>query len=92
MFEFEIAEWKNLIEIAAIDCVVEENFPLCQKYKVETVPTLKVFSINSQPDDLGLKLDKEYDEVYVRHVIAKQIVKEQEHGNGPAGVDLLIHK
>ena len=59
---------------------------------METVPTLKVFSINSKIGDKGLKLDKEYDDTYVRQVITKQIVQEQKNGAGPVGVDLLTYK
>ena len=71
--------------VAALDCAVDENYPICIEYGVSSTPTLKLFSVNSNISDLGVKLKHDYDEDYTRHLIVQHLVEEYDEGRGGDG-------
>lgn len=41
-FFLYFTEWKDIVEVGAINCAVDANMPLCQDHNVEGYPTIKV--------------------------------------------------
>jgi len=53
-FATDIYRWKSIISVAAMDCAVEANSPLCRKYEVQGYPTLKFFAPGTLDGDIGV--------------------------------------
>lgn len=49
---------KGLVSVAAVDCDVEMNKPLCAMYEIKGFPTIKVFSPELKPNKKTGKLTK----------------------------------
>ncbi|XP_029905071.1 sulfhydryl oxidase 1 [Myripristis murdjan] len=50
----DIKEWKPAVDLAAIDCAVEENRKVCTGFGIRGYPTIKFFHAYSKGDSTGL--------------------------------------
>lgn len=74
--------WRDIVVIAAIDCAVDDNNPICREYEIMHYPTLKYFPINAHSSFMGIVVDKGDSVDDVRHNLIKRLEKEQEEGRG----------
>ncbi|KAM6963141.1 sulfhydryl oxidase 1 [Aplochiton taeniatus] len=49
----DIKEWKLAVDLAAIDCAVEENRKVCTRFGIKGYPSLKFFHAYSKSDTKG---------------------------------------
>ncbi|GIY53600.1 sulfhydryl oxidase 1 [Caerostris extrusa] len=52
-FAREITTWKRIVDIAVVNCNDAQNVKLCRFYEVESFPTIKMFWLNTLPNDTG---------------------------------------
>ncbi|KAM3876102.1 sulfhydryl oxidase 1 [Diretmus argenteus] len=50
----DIKEWRPAVDLAAIDCAVEENRKICTGFGITGYPTIKFFHAYSKSDSTGL--------------------------------------
>lgn len=49
----EIKAWNNIVRIAAIDCALNENSPICNRHSIMAYPTFLSFNVDSTNSDRG---------------------------------------
>ncbi|XP_043682512.1 sulfhydryl oxidase 2-like [Vespula pensylvanica] len=81
-FASNVYSWRDIVVIAAIDCAVDDNNPICREYEIMHYPTLKYFPINAHSSFMGIVVDKGDSVDDVRHNLIKRLEKEQEEGRG----------
>ncbi|XP_034951546.1 sulfhydryl oxidase 2-like [Chelonus insularis] len=72
-----IVGWKDIIEVAAVDCADYDNNALCRDHKVIHYPTIRYFPPYSKPEMVGENVEKGDSEETMRHKIIAQLQKEQ---------------
>ncbi|XP_008552097.2 sulfhydryl oxidase 2 [Microplitis demolitor] len=87
-----IVGWKDIIEVAAINCANDDNNPICREYKVMYYPTIRYFSPNTKPDSLGNDVDQGDTEEAMRHNIIKHLQKDQISGIGLSWPNLAPYR
>ena len=50
------SQWSRVIQLAAINCASEENFPICTSYEIKGFPTVKFFSAFAVTGQKGLEV------------------------------------
>ncbi|XP_047366168.1 sulfhydryl oxidase 2 [Vespa velutina] len=81
-FASDVYSWRDIVVIAAIDCAVDDNNPICREYEIMHYPTLKYFPVNSHSSFMGIIVEKGDNVDDVRHNLIKRLEKEQEEGRG----------
>ncbi|XP_035737253.1 sulfhydryl oxidase 2-like [Vespa mandarinia] len=81
-FASDVYSWRDIVVIAAIDCAVDDNNPICREYEIMHYPTLKYFPVNSHSSFMGIVVEKGDNVDDVRHNLIKRLEKEQEEGRG----------
>lgn len=86
-------EWRNVIRLAAIDCAHEENTPVCRDYDIMAYPTLKFFSAQSPPGNLGSELIRtSRTEKNITGELVRILQKEQSEGRGVHWPNILPYR
>ena len=49
----DVNSWRGVMAMAAIDCAMEANMPICREYEVMGYPTIKFFTPNTPAGDMG---------------------------------------
>uniref|UniRef100_T1JMP1 Sulfhydryl oxidase n=1 Tax=Strigamia maritima TaxID=126957 RepID=T1JMP1_STRMM len=52
-FAQDVKSWRNVISVAAIDCVEEINIPVCREYNIQSFPTIRFYKPLSAAGDFG---------------------------------------
>lgn len=58
-FSSSVREWKNIAEVSALDCSVDENNDVCRKYEIMKYPTIRYFppSYPEGPNQIGKSIE-----------------------------------
>ncbi|KAH0554373.1 sulfhydryl oxidase 2-like [Cotesia glomerata] len=78
----EIVGWKDIIEIAAINCANDDNNPICREFKIMYYPAIRYFSPNTKHDSIGDDVEKGETVETMRHNCLKHLQKDQIDGLG----------
>ena len=49
-------QWSKVMQMGAINCASEENFPVCASFEIKGFPTLKLFPARAVPGQKGLEV------------------------------------
>jgi len=52
----ETYQWSKVIQMGAINCAAEENFPVCTSFEIKGFPTLKLFPARAVSGQKGLEV------------------------------------
>lgn len=90
----DVKGWSDLVKVAALDCSVDENTPICREYEVMAYPTLRYFheGYTPGPQNLGVAVQKGEDVVAHRHYLIQRLVTEQMEGRGLMYSNLLPYQ
>ncbi|XP_044264214.1 sulfhydryl oxidase 1 [Tribolium madens] len=90
----DVKGWSDLVKIAALDCSVDENTPICREYEIMAYPTLRYFHEGYQPgpQNLGVAVQKGDDVVAHRHYLIERLVTEQREHRGGLYPNLLPYE
>lgn len=80
----DIHDWKDKINVGAIDCSDDDNNVICREFEIMAYPTLRYFHENytEGPKKTGDDLDKGEDVTGHKQYILNKMVTEQKHGRG----------
>ncbi|XP_018335938.1 sulfhydryl oxidase 2 [Agrilus planipennis] len=90
----DVREWKDLVNIGAIDCSDDDNSKICRDFEIMAYPTLLYFHENFQegPDNRGAEVVKGTDVHTHREKLIEKLIREQTEGRGKIFPPLLpIH-
>ncbi|KAK6629105.1 hypothetical protein RUM43_002922 [Polyplax serrata] len=86
-------EWKNIVQIAAIDCFDDDNNPICRDYNILAYPTIKFFSAYSPSSSLGTELPRtSQSERTITRDLVGVLQKEQMEGRGAEWPNLMPYR
>lgn len=57
----ETYQWSKVMQMGAINCASEENFPVCASFEIKGFPTLKLFPARAVPGQKGLEVKQRKD-------------------------------
>jgi len=57
----ETYQWSKVIQLGAINCASEENFPVCTQFEIKGFPTLKLFPARAVSGQKGLEVKQRKD-------------------------------
>ncbi|KAK0163625.1 hypothetical protein PV327_007290 [Microctonus hyperodae] len=77
-----IKPWRDIVDVAAIDCANNDNNPLCREYEITSYPMIRYFSPNTKIGGIGISLDQVKNEEIMENHIIKQLENDQEAGIG----------
>lgn len=87
-----IASWKNVIRLSAIDCSVEENNEICRQFEVMAYPTLRYLHENyvKANGNIGEKVQQADTEDKLKDTLIRKMQSEQSMGRLPLAPSLSI--
>lgn len=87
----DIREWKDLIDIGAIDCSDEDNTAICREFEIMGYPTLRYFHENyyEGPKMIGIDVKKGEDMDKIRENLIETLIAEQNAGRGKIYPNIL---
>ncbi|XP_057652924.1 sulfhydryl oxidase 2-like [Diorhabda carinulata] len=90
-FATDIAGWKGLVGVGAIDCANEQNTGICREFEIMGYPTLKYFheKYTEGPKNLGEKVSSQGQANEHRQNLLNVIIAEQKSGRGKMYPNLL---
>ncbi|EEZ99710.2 sulfhydryl oxidase 2 [Tribolium castaneum] len=90
----DVKGWADLVQIAALDCSVDENTPICREYEIMAYPTLRYFHEGYQPgpQNLGVAVQKGDDVGAHRRYLIERLVTEQRERRGAHYPNLLPYE
>lgn len=88
-----ISEWKNVVQLAAIDCAHDNHTSICRDYEVIAYPTVKFFASHSQPPSLGTELSiASQSEREITRDLVGILQKEQMEGRGSDWPNIIPYR
>ncbi|RZC37276.1 Evr1 Alr and/or Thioredoxin domain containing protein [Asbolus verrucosus] len=87
----DVKGWSDLVKIAALDCSVDDNTPICREYEIMAYPTLRYFHENyvPGPQNIGVVVTKGDDVNSHRHFLIERMMTEQMEQRGLMYPNLL---
>ncbi|XP_066583966.1 sulfhydryl oxidase 2 [Prorops nasuta] len=91
-FATDIVSWRDIVEVAAIDCFDDENNGLCREHEIMHYPMIKYFPVNLPPSSMGLPLEKDNSIENMRHRLIDILEKEQQEGRGSSWPNITPYR
>ncbi|XP_034255222.1 sulfhydryl oxidase 2-like isoform X2 [Thrips palmi] len=91
-FAADVAGWTSAVRIGVLDCVVEDNTPICRDYEIMHYPTVRFFTSHHQKGNYGQEVDKGKDAPEMRHILAGLLEKEQLEGRGSSWPNITPYR